>query len=727
MEKDEFRYVTPQQAAITHHPKGFWGNLGRSFQVYNWVGQLATHGRPAGLLYDPVAGYRVTEDPQFKGDLDQMRAAIQAGSESPAESAELIRRYQVNRQIKQAIEIDNSWVAPLAAGILDPVNLIPIPSLLGAGVVRGAIRGGVGIGATGALSEGLRAQLDPTMTPGELAINMGAATVIGTGLGATLGRFTRKPRWGREIIARSGRAYDNAIQGGEEFVDETLQQTSTRAATGRRPPPAPETSPTAREAPEPDARPEPGAYPKPTVVEVADDYYSIGGVYHHLNEDGTITIKVNSENVRDHWEIEVSRAENQNKTPSQMLKEERDLSVPGPKTFEEYRDARVNYEFLNFVFKGEGSQWDEAMRMARDETLQQTSTRADVARAQAGGPPPISESPTQVAGRPGGDLRGLSDEEIEYNQYLKEQEEAFRREQPIEEKPTHADLIQTGNVAYSKPAIVDTSEWLGKHASRVTELPDGTTAVQVNKSALRKHWDEEYGDGGQDWARSMFETFNLRHSPPKTFDEFVEFAALQEWIYTSVMKMTGKRKKELSKRGGHVVYHERAAADAMRMVRGQETKFIKAKPRGYTAKSNHLNRLRADAETMEIEQQTLKQEIADLKRRRAAGEKMVKWTEGKELSGAEVDAALASQDSMTAGTKVTGQVRTPQMKQVEEPTANQKERAEYERLYEEESRLLDKKMTEEEELALINSPRYRALQNRLRELEKKVFGTDRVC
>lgn len=507
MEKDSFRYHTPQQAAVVHHPKGFWGNLGRSFQVYNWVGQLATHGVPAGWLHQPVAGYRVTEDPQFKGDMDQMRAAIQAGSESPAESAELIRRYQFNRRLKQQIETDGSWVAPIAAGVLDPINLIPVPGMLGQGLVRGAIRGGVGIGATGALSEGLRAHLDPSMTPTEAAVNMGAAAVIGTGLGATLGRFTRLPRWAKDPIGRAARAYDNAIQGGTEFVDETFEP---------------------------------------------------------------------------------------------------------------------------------------------------TAPRADVERTPPGQHPSQQETPTQVVDRPGAELRGLSDDEIDYNNYLKEREEAWRREQPVEVEPQHADLIKTGNIAYPKPAMVDTSEWLGKQPARVKTLPDGTTVVEVNKDALRKHWDVEYGDGGQKWARSMFETFNLKHSPPKTFDEFVEFTGLQEWIYTELMGVKGARLKALSKNGGHVVFHERAAIDAMRMVRGEETKFVKVKPRGYTSKSNHLQKLRTDAETMQVENVQLAEEIKELKARRAAGQKTVKWTEGKDLSPDEVDAALASVDEVTAKTKVKG-------------------------------------------------------------------------
>lgn len=222
MDKDEFRYHTPQQAGVVHHPAGFLGNLGRSFQVYNWVGQIATHGMPNTGLTSPVAGYRVTEDPQFKGDVQMMHAAISAGSESPGQSAEVIRRYQRHRQIKQQIELDDSWVAPIVAGVLDPINLIPVPGMLGQGVVRGALRGGVGVGATGALSEGLRTHLDPSATKTEAAVHMGAAVMLGVGMGATLGRFKHVPKRIRESdpVGRAGRSYDNAIQGGQEMLGE---------------------------------------------------------------------------------------------------------------------------------------------------------------------------------------------------------------------------------------------------------------------------------------------------------------------------------------------------------------------------------------------------------------------------------------------------------------------------------------------------------------------------
>lgn len=100
-------------------------------------------------------------------------------------------------------------------------------------------------------------------------------------------------------------------------------------------------------------------------------------------------------------------------------------------------------------------------------------------------------------------------------------------------------------------------------------------------------------------------------------------------------------------------FNEAVVSKAYNRFKNRGGSGVVERPRGYTDKSNHLNKLRADAETMEVEQQTLKQEIADLKRRRAAGEKMVKWTEGKELTGDQIAGYQNSADKLADHFKVT--------------------------------------------------------------------------
>ncbi len=97
------------------------------------------------------------------------------------------------RQRQSELSLSQNLVTGLIAGIVDPVNLIPVPGLGGLGFVKGALKGGAAIGSINAAQEIVRDRLDPTSTATETSINIGmgylAAGLISGGIGA----FTKAP------------------------------------------------------------------------------------------------------------------------------------------------------------------------------------------------------------------------------------------------------------------------------------------------------------------------------------------------------------------------------------------------------------------------------------------------------------------------------------------------------------------------------------------------------
>jgi len=92
------------------------------------------------------------------------------------------------RQRQSELSLSQNLVTGLIAGILDPVNLIPVPGLGGLGFVKGALKGGAAIGSINAAQEIVRDRLDPTSTATETSINIGmgflAAGLISGGIAA---------------------------------------------------------------------------------------------------------------------------------------------------------------------------------------------------------------------------------------------------------------------------------------------------------------------------------------------------------------------------------------------------------------------------------------------------------------------------------------------------------------------------------------------------------------
>jgi hypothetical protein len=112
-----------------------------------------------------------------------------------AEEADVITR-NINendaaRQRLSEYDLSTNLLSGFVAGLVDPVNLIPVPGLAGIGFVKAALRGGAAIGAINTGQEVLRHELDPTSSRAETAINIGAGVLLGGLFSGAIGHALR--------------------------------------------------------------------------------------------------------------------------------------------------------------------------------------------------------------------------------------------------------------------------------------------------------------------------------------------------------------------------------------------------------------------------------------------------------------------------------------------------------------------------------------------------------
>lgn len=98
------------------------------------------------------------------------------------------------RQRQSQLGFGTNLMVGLVTGIVDPVNLIPVPGLKGLGFVQGALKGGASIGSINAAQELVRNELDATSTNTETAINIGLGYLVAGAISGGIGHFTRNHR-----------------------------------------------------------------------------------------------------------------------------------------------------------------------------------------------------------------------------------------------------------------------------------------------------------------------------------------------------------------------------------------------------------------------------------------------------------------------------------------------------------------------------------------------------
>lgn len=136
-------------------------------------------------LYAPEEGYNPRDHmsgyEEFASDILKTR--------SRAEVEAYKQRINRNRQDRELLA-NGEWglLAGLAAGALDPLNLIPIPLFKGYGLVQRAARTGAANAAVVGGSALAQQAVDPLITPQDIVYQTGAAAVLGGAFGAIASR-----------------------------------------------------------------------------------------------------------------------------------------------------------------------------------------------------------------------------------------------------------------------------------------------------------------------------------------------------------------------------------------------------------------------------------------------------------------------------------------------------------------------------------------------------------
>ena len=171
-----------------------------------WYGQLLKRGwlqfealRTGLPEADP--DYRVHEDPTVRPYLAANPEAFEDVS-SPQEAWRVARTMSGNmRTRKETMLYNDSMATGLLAGVVDPTNFVPIPLVKGGQVIakihhRAAVGAAatipaLGVGVYG--TEVVRHKLDPTSTPQETAMRIGAGTLFAGAIGGAAGIMAYRP------------------------------------------------------------------------------------------------------------------------------------------------------------------------------------------------------------------------------------------------------------------------------------------------------------------------------------------------------------------------------------------------------------------------------------------------------------------------------------------------------------------------------------------------------
>ena len=137
----------------------------------SWWGDVSSN---LALVYKPLANklenWSFRPDPSFRINSDMLQAyppsvysdLLRARSQTEFDNIGYMHTEMT--KIRESLSINNSITAMLMAGILDPINLVPIPGAFGMGFVKGAKRAIPAIAGLSATQEVWRAERDPTHT-----------------------------------------------------------------------------------------------------------------------------------------------------------------------------------------------------------------------------------------------------------------------------------------------------------------------------------------------------------------------------------------------------------------------------------------------------------------------------------------------------------------------------------------------------------------------------------
>jgi len=162
---------------------GAWDNFQRSILFDTWMGEAYMAAHANQLAADQFGGPDI--DPDYDPLLDEANYGyLEHVLDAKSAKEAAYRRTMVdwNTSGKQELEVGGAGVSRFLAQFVDPVNYAPLPATFGMRFMQAAKKSLAPSGAAISVSEGIRYNLDPTMTPEELAINVATGTILSSAL-----------------------------------------------------------------------------------------------------------------------------------------------------------------------------------------------------------------------------------------------------------------------------------------------------------------------------------------------------------------------------------------------------------------------------------------------------------------------------------------------------------------------------------------------------------------
>jgi len=171
-----------------------------------------------GFRPPEVEGFNPIDDGDLEGYDQWLEEFITATSPKEVE----MRKLMIDRNIEHRTNLENHGFARLMGNLIDPINLIPIPLAKGLGFVGGFKRGALGVAGPFAVSETVRADIDPTNHPLEPVLAIAGGALFGGAIGGLVGSM--KPGTMRLAGKRWFETHNNGLDAYNRLqeVDDTL-------------------------------------------------------------------------------------------------------------------------------------------------------------------------------------------------------------------------------------------------------------------------------------------------------------------------------------------------------------------------------------------------------------------------------------------------------------------------------------------------------------------------
>ena len=183
--------------SVSEVEPSFWQNVANTYRFSYTPIISATKQAMFGAEDDP--NFFVTDSMLANQPLELVDELI--NSKSQQEFDYHVGLHSRMSRIKEQLSDNAGLGSALFAGLFDPINLIPIPTAVGMGFVKGAARVGAGSAVLTSGFEGIRAPLDPTYDPIETVFAVGGSAFFGGLLGGGIGAIT---------ASRAGKDFANA-------------------------------------------------------------------------------------------------------------------------------------------------------------------------------------------------------------------------------------------------------------------------------------------------------------------------------------------------------------------------------------------------------------------------------------------------------------------------------------------------------------------------------------